>query len=69
MIGIIIALGALMGGTVIEGGSPARDRIEWMTTYNKPPLRSWLESPWVTERFSWLTFEPFPSLTLMRRRP
>jgi len=54
---------------VIEGGSPARDRIEWMTTYNKPPLRSWLESPWVTERFSWLTFEPFPSLTLMRRRP
>ena len=54
---------------VIEGGSPARDRVEWMTTYNKPPLWSWLESPWVTERLTWFTFEPFPSLTLMKRRP
>jgi predicted O-methyltransferase YrrM len=54
---------------VVEGGSAARDRIEWMTTYNKPPLRSWLESPWVMERFSWFTFEPFPSLTLLRRHP
>lgn len=53
---------------VIEGGSAARDRIEWMTKYNKPPLRSWLQSPWVTERFTWFTFEPFPSLTLLRRR-
>ena len=54
---------------VVEGGSPARDRVEWMMTYNKSPLRSWLESRWVTERFTWFTFEPFPSLTLMRRRP
>jgi predicted O-methyltransferase YrrM len=53
---------------VMEGGSAARDRVEWMTKYNKLPLRPWLESPWVAERFSSFTFEPFPSLTLLRRR-
>jgi predicted O-methyltransferase YrrM len=54
---------------VMEGGSQARDRVEWMTKYNKAPLRPWLESSWVMERFSHFTFEPFPSLTLLRRRP
>jgi hypothetical protein len=53
---------------VIEGGSAARDRVEWMVTYAKPPLRTWLESQWVEARFSWLTLEPFPSITLLRRR-
>lgn len=54
---------------LLEGGSPQRDRVEWMVKYDKPPIRPWLESPWVSERFFAFTFEPFPSLTLLRRRP
>lgn len=53
---------------ILEGGSSARDRVDWMMKYKKLPIRPWLESRWVTERFSWLTLEPFPSLTLLRRR-
>ncbi len=53
---------------VIEGGSPDRDRVEWMTKYDKAPLRRWLEGPWVSQHFAWITLDPFPSLTMMRRR-
>jgi Methyltransferase domain len=52
---------------IIEGGSSTRDQIEWMTKFNKQPIRPWLASPWIKERFSCFTFEPFPSLTLLRR--
>jgi len=54
---------------VLEGGSAARDKIEWMTKYEKRPLRSWLEDPWVSERFCWFVVNPFPSITVIRRRP
>ena len=53
---------------VIEGGSTERDAVEWMGKYNKEPIGWWLNSPWVLDRFSCLTLEPFPSMTLMRRR-
>jgi predicted O-methyltransferase YrrM len=53
---------------ILEGGSSARDRVDWMMKYDKPPIRPLLEGSWVSERFSTFTFEPFPSLTLLRRR-
>ncbi len=52
---------------LMEGGSASRDEIEWMKKYKKSPLRDWLASQWVTERFSSFTFDPFPSLTILRR--
>jgi hypothetical protein len=52
---------------LIEGGSIERDRIEWMPKYHKAPLRPWLEGPWVSERFSRMTLDPFPSITMLRR--
>lgn len=56
------------GTILIEGGSLERDNVEWMAKYNKRPIQDWLASPWVAERFTWTTLNPFPSLTILRRR-
>lgn len=56
------------GVILIEGGSVERDDVEWMHKYGKRPIREWLMSPWVNKHFNWVTLDPFPSLTIMRRR-
>lgn len=57
------------GATVIiEGGSVERDAYDWMVKFNRQKIRPWLQSDWVNERFDWVTFDPFPSVTVMRRK-
>ena len=51
---------------IIEGGSAERDRVEWMVKYGKKSIRDWLASEYVSSNFTWVTLDPFPSVTLMR---
>lgn len=51
---------------VIEGGSNERDDVDWMRTYKKPKISEWLGSSWVKSNFTHFTFNPFPSLTILR---
>lgn len=53
---------------VIEGGAVERDNVAWMLKYLKMPIGGFLATPWVADRFACLTLEPFPSMTIMRRR-
>lgn len=54
---------------IIEGGSRERDNIEWKTKFKKIPIRKWLQEFSQKHReVEVFTIEPFPSVTLMRRR-
>ncbi len=54
------------GIILFEGGSVKRDNIEWMVKYNKPPIRSELQSnEIINEFYSVRTYEKFPSLTVL----
>lgn len=57
------------GLLVMEGGSYERDVVKWMVEYEKPRINPLLESG-LLEEFGWevILFEPFPSLTIMRRK-
>ena len=55
--------------TLIEGGSLERDDpkvVDWMGKYGKTPVRGWLNK--IRDQYDNFTFEPFPSLTLIRRK-
>jgi hypothetical protein len=50
---------------LLEGGSPARDEVEWMVKYEKPPIVDALAE--IRETYpQWdiVVLEPYPSLTL-----
>ena len=51
---------------LLEGGSPDRDRVPWMTAYGKEPMHPVVEAIRDT-RPEWAVhvLEPFPSMTLM----
>jgi len=51
------------GLMVLEGGSEARDNIEWMVRYNKKPIRPVLEN----SGLRYITLEPYPSLTIVQK--
>ncbi len=53
---------------VIEGGSAERDAVEWMTKYNKIPIQKWLNDFCPKNNLEFFTVEPFPSVTLIRRK-
>lgn len=53
------------GLLILEGGSEERDRVEWMTKYNKMPIHPLIERGFVNWEVELL--EPFPSMTIMRR--
>lgn len=54
---------------VIEGGSSERDRVEWMIKFKKIPLRKWLEDfARRREDIEYFTIEPFPSITIIRKK-
>ena len=54
---------------IIEGGSIQRDKIDWMSEYKKIPIKKWLEA---LNRYrcdiEYFTIEPFPSLTIIRKK-
>ena len=55
---------------LLEGGSPARDRVHWMQRYNKPPICQALYE--LKEKYrSWefFVFQPYPSITVAIRKP
>ncbi len=54
---------------IIEGGSDERDRLEWMVKFKKKPLRKWLKA-FSQKRgdIEYVTIEPFPSVTLIRKK-
>lgn len=57
------------GMIAFEGGSEERDNIEWMTKYDKPPIREELKTnEIITNEFNWYTMNAFPSLTILQRK-
>jgi hypothetical protein len=54
---------------IIEGGSAERDKVEWMTKYNKIPIKKWLQD-FSNSRgdIEYVTIEPFPSVTIIRKK-
>lgn len=53
---------------ILEGGSKERDKVEWMTKFNKKPIHNWLENFSKHNNIQYLTFQPFPSLTLIKKK-
>lgn len=53
---------------VFEGGSAERDQIGWMKEYDKRPIQDYLTSEKFTEIFHHFIFDPFPSLTICKKR-
>lgn len=53
---------------IIEGGSSERDRVDSMIKFNKAPIKKWLED-FSSRRgdVQYLTIEPFPSITIIRK--
>lgn len=54
---------------IMEGGSIERDREGWMTKFNRQPIGKWLED-FSRKRtdVEYFTIEPFPSITIIRRK-
>lgn len=54
------------GIAMVEGGSKARDEVHWMKRYHREPIIPVLEK--FKEKVHYFNIEPFPSLTLIRRK-
>lgn len=54
------------GFALIEGGSAERDVHDWMVKYNKPKIRPVLEH--YRNDCDIFVFEPFPSVTMVKKR-
>ncbi len=52
---------------IVEGGSKARDKVEWMVKYHKRSIHEWLEDYSHREAISYFTMEPFPSVTIIQK--
>lgn len=54
---------------IIEGGSQEHDNLDWMITYKKPPIQTWLKDFSRKRRdIEYFTIEPYLSVTLMRKK-
>lgn len=53
---------------IFEGGSEERDKVEWMRKYKKEPITNFIESKFFKRNFDYFVFEPFPSLTICRKK-
>ena len=57
------------GLIMFEGGSEERDQIEWMTKYNKKPIKPVVDTHPIIQRDYWYgTYWRFPSLTVLFRK-
>jgi predicted O-methyltransferase YrrM len=55
------------GLIVFEGGSLERDQIEWMVKYHKRPIAEFKEEL-PSRGFEYVTLNPFPSMTICRKK-
>ena len=54
---------------VIEGGGMERDKVDWMIKFQKKPIRNWLKNfSKLRSDIEYFTIEPFPSLTIIRKK-
>lgn len=58
------------GGVILfEGGSPERDKIDWMIKYNKKPIHPVLyENDVIRNSYMWVVYQNFPSLTVLIKK-
>lgn len=58
------------GGIILfEGGSGDRDQIEWMRKYNKPSIKTELETnAIIRDNYIFATYFKYPSLTMLLKR-
>ena len=52
---------------IYEGGSWERDDVDWMMKYKKSPIRKFTNHL-AKNGFEFITFSPFPSLTVCRKK-
>lgn len=54
---------------LFEGGTMARDNVEWMKKYNKKPIVQELRTnPWILSHFNFGTMGSFPGLTIFKKK-
>ena len=54
---------------VIEGGGVERDKVDWMIKFQKLSVRDWLNDfSRIRNDIEYFTIEPFPSLTIIRKK-
>lgn len=54
---------------MLEGGSSERDKRPWMIKLKVMPIRNWLKDFSLSRPdIEYFTFEPFPALTIIRKR-
>ena len=56
------------GVMILEGGSPARDNVPWMTKYGKRPIHPYLQSIMHTDELLVTVVGSLPGMTCVRRR-
>ena len=49
---------------LLEGGSVERDNVDWMISYNKKPINSYIKS--IDKYFEIEIINKFPSLTIIK---
>lgn len=52
---------------LLEGGSPERDKVEWMVKYNKKPIVSALNNYQITRRYEVNVLPYFPGLSILKK--
>lgn len=60
----------IQGGVMcIEGGSQEREEVEWMSKYNKVPLKYEFENnPIIKEKYIFGTYLKYPSVTMLLKK-
>lgn len=54
------------GVMILEGGSEARDKVEWMDKYNKKKIKPYLDS--ISGEYIIHTVNKFPSITIIKNK-
>jgi predicted O-methyltransferase YrrM len=56
------------GVMILEGGTPARDEVEWMSKYNKRPINPYLQSLKDSDSVTVSIIGHFPGLTIVKKK-
>jgi hypothetical protein len=54
------------GVMILEGGSEARDNVDWMDKYNKKKIKPYLDS--ISGDYIIHTINKFPSITIIKNK-
>ncbi len=60
----------IVGGIILfEGGTEERDQVEWMTKYNKEPMKPEIEhNPIIEAKYIFGTYLKYPGLTMLLKK-